>query len=229
MKHLLTTIGVWAISASVAQAALMTTIQNVNPQRAGNTGIASFVAHDSSTGGIRLGDSNSFQTFCLETGHPATDGTFFVRIDTATDGGVSGHADDPISPATAYLYTTFRRNPSVLDAYLPGSASFTGTAEQQLRAVGYLQQAIWRLENESGGVANGLFMHALTSGWTDIGDVRVMQLWDTYNADTDTYGGARNDMLFIPSVIPSPESAMLGLIGLGVILSLGRRNTFLGF
>ena len=206
----------------------MTAIQNVNPQRSGDNGIASFIAFDVSTGGVELGDTSSFQTFCLETSALAVDGTYFVRIDTATDGDVSGQSDDPISPATAYLYTTFRTDPGLLDAYLPGSASFMGTAEERLRAVGHLQQAIWRLENESGGVANGLFMHALTSGWTDIGDVRVMQLWDTYDAGTGMYGGARNDMLFLPTVIPSPESAMLGLIGLGVLISVGRRSTFLG-
>ena len=215
--------GAWAIAASAAQGALMTTIQNINPQRAGGANTAAFVAFDASTGGARLGDDASFETFCLETTAPPVDGTFFVRIETAADnGGAGGQEPDPISPGTAYLYTTLRTNPSALNPFVTSSASFTGTDEQRLRAISQLQQAIWRLENESGGVANSLFMHAIASGWTDIGAVRVMQLWDTYDAATGTYAGAQNDMLFLPTAIPAPQAVLLGLIGLGAIVSLGR-------
>jgi hypothetical protein len=79
-----------------------------------------------------------------------------------------------------------------------------------------LQEAIWFLENEPGGVANDYVTTAkkmVANGiWSGLGDVRVMNL-----------GGAQDQLTVAP--VPEPTTMLLfctGLIGLAGIAR--RRN-----
>jgi len=87
-----------------------------------------------------------------------------------------------------------------------------------------MQQAIWRIEEESqyinsNSLADALITAASAAGWQDTGRVYVLNL-------LNSGGGHAQDQLYI-APIPEPEIyAMLG-IGLGLLGWVGRRKKLL--
>lgn len=137
-------------------------------------------------------NNDVFVTFCLEAQESLNFNIPYnvVVNDRAILGGV-GPAGDPLAPATAWLYTQ----------WMNGSIAST-----QANAVA-VQQAIWFLENEAGGVNNAFAVAALASGWTTIGNVRVLNL-------TASTGKIAQDVLVMT---PAPAAAGLVFVGLGLI------------
>lgn len=189
-------------------------------------------------GQVLNGAGDSFLTFCLEyTSHVALDTAYFVQLNTsAVPGGgvaatyagdVAGTAgvQDPLSFATAWLFTQFSTN------QLQNYVGFNYTSNADANS---LQKAIWVLENEqsasiltSDSKAQALFTAATTSGWTDLGNVRVMSLWSNRSGTLGnyTFSGDRQDQLYMmPTPIPEPETYAMLLAGLGLMGFVARRR-----
>lgn len=169
---------------------------------------------------------DSFQSFCLErnrvlhlgpgsSGHANEYG--FVMGTAAVAGGYGGGSPDPISAATAFLYTQFRMG--TLSGY-----AFGGTNEERAASAESLQIAIWTLEDEYGGstipapanaqaeqwVADALAAAAGSWGQT-LGLVRVLVLSQN--------GTDSQDVL---TMIPLPPAVWGGLAALGGIVAFRR-------
>lgn len=191
--------------------------------------------------------SDSFLTFCIEfPEHIALDTSYYVHLNTAAVLGGGGavpivgtHAYDPsattydpLSTSTAWLYTQFRNN--ALSGF-----SYSGTTAQKNTSANSLQLAIWKLEDElttsaaiSAGAASAYssdaqaksWVYAAThSGWTNLGKVRVLNLYDTYNKTTGVFSGRHQDQLYLMPV-PEPETYAMLLAGLGLMGFVARRR-----
>lgn len=167
---------------------------------------------------------NYFATFCIESSEFISYGAeYFVDIATSAKYGGSGggvNGEDPLDPATAWLYTQYRLNPGALntDGVVSAGGSFTGTQAQRQIATKMLQQAIWKIEQESPGVMNDLVTLA-TGKWTNIGNVRVMRLWQ----DAGLTLRSQDQLILIDNVIPAPAAIVLAIAGLGMIGAAKRR------
>jgi hypothetical protein len=92
--------------------------------------------------------------------------------------------------------------------------------------------AFWSLENEVTRDSNGVFRNAYTnasfgrnaladhyinvanaSGWTGIGQVRVLNLYGNFSP-TAGFSGDKQDQLYL---VPVPEPGTLSLLGLGLL------------
>lgn len=171
------------------------------------------------------GVKNEFQTFCLERNEFLSSPALVDGEDKgATAGGygsgayaawdVSGTSSyDPISLATAYLYTQFWTGQLSSYDYTPGAGRAADAKS--------LQMAIWCLEDEiayfqldaqskawiteaEGKIASG--------DWTDIGSVRVLNIYIK-----DAAGNIINKQSQLV-LVPLPASAMMGL---GLLCALG--------
>lgn len=169
-------------------------------------------------------DSGSFQSFCLEIEEYIREPMRIWVSEQNKDlsgpgshawyGGVSGTGDD-LDPMTAYLYTQFATSALASSTYAtynynPGPGGNRPSDAEQL------QRAIWYIEGEidslvSGSNAEAWYNEAAAAGWTDIGNVRVLQMYK-YNQNDDEYY-RKQDQLYLT---PIPGAAILGILGLCV-------------
>jgi hypothetical protein len=178
-------------------------------------------------------EATGFRTFCVETDeyvYPLQGAQLWVSTEFVDGSQPGSHAwrgghdtdlGDDLNVETAYLYTLFATG------NLP-SYTYTDTdGKTRYDSAGALQTLIWWYEGEvadlSGlspaqtDLANYWKSLAENSGWTDIGNVRVAQV---YYGDPGT-GDYRQDQLYL--MVPAPAAVLLGVIGLGLVIWLKRR------
>lgn len=177
-------------------------------------------------------DPTGFRTFCVEIDeyiYPQESvqlwvSTAFVNGQPGSHawrGGANTNLGDDLNVQTAYLYTQFATG------NLPGYA-YSGPVNGLTRSetAGVLQAVFWKYEGEiaslglSGAkldLANQWMNLADNSGWSDIGNVRVLQVY--YGSPVT--GDYRQDQLYL--AVPAPAAVILGAVGLGLVIWLKRR------
>jgi hypothetical protein len=198
------------------------------------TGATNGIAYDN----LFLGVGAKFETFCIEDNETVSGGTasYYAVVNTsavkggadASHGSVLGgnplygtveseNYGDPLDPRTAYLFTQFMNG--TLSNY-----NFNGTVAQRKASAGQLQVAIWFIEQEFTEVAGhsentqadlwiAEAQNAIDTGaWSGLGQVRVLNLYGSYNSSNGTVSGLAQDILVLA---PVPGALLLGLFGLG--------------
>lgn len=175
-----------------------------------------------------IGQVGPYSSFCLEYGEHVSMGNVY-DVSLAIEAISGGHNDgapgpqggDPLDPMTAYLYTQFRAGTLAGYDYDPQG--------DRVASAGALQDVIWYLEDEAGkGWTDGdhsrqdqFYTAALNSGWTDIGNVRVLNLYaEGHLGDPEYY---QQDQL---AMVPIPGAILIGAFGVGMLGCLRRRGHF---
>lgn len=203
MKRLLLTL---AICAFVAVPAIAGPTIKVTDGPYGTTNGGEFIV-EVLTGTVWGHDAGSkFVTFCVETSEFLNLGnTYEVAVNTAAiyNNGGSGNSN-PLEFASAYLYDKYLKN--------GWGASSNAIADE-------VQNALWHLEGQ-GGSHNAKVNEAEAAGWTDLGGVRVMNLFTP--GHLNEYDYRCQDLLV---AIPAPGAILLGGIGVGLVGWLRRRKS----
>jgi len=159
-------------------------------------------------------EGTGFQTFCLEYGEfVRLNETYDVVINTVAIRGGVGEQGDPLDPMTAFLYNAF------LDGTLASYGYDYTPGPERSQSAGALQKVIWYIEGERGkdwcpgSKSEAFYQAAQNCGWTDIGPIRVMNLYKD--------GEYRQDQLVR---VPAPSTILLTSIGIPLIGWLRRRR-----
>lgn len=198
-----------------------------------------------STTSNRGGYAGSFETFCLEVDEYAASPVQIWVSKAFLDGSPGSHAwgggtnatnwwgqhsGDDLDSKTAWLYTQFATGNLNGYAYDNFNPSEGLTRSQSAAALQYL---IWTTEGESGYYVNNLYSSLnptqkslitswnslySNSGWTGIGNVRILQNYSYYNNIYGVCGyccdDKAQDFLYLMTPVPVPGAMLLGLLGM---------------
>ena len=174
-----------------------------------------------SLSGVSGGDlviGNTFKSFCIEIGETvAFNGSYNYAVNTASiSGGSSPNNPQPLVVQTAWLYSQYRAG-----ALTAGGDAFVENNSD----TNALQDAIWFFQNQLGSTASTdlsaraqqFVAAANASGWTTIGNVRVLNM----GSGTVNPPYPNQDMLVL---IPLPQGAGLASVGLLLVGARRRRS-----
>jgi len=160
-----------------------------------------------------------FNTFCIETNEYIDFKSQFIVDSISTEavgGGKGGGSPDPLDPRTPYLYYMFATG-QLSNYRYDDATNRKYDADSLQRAFWYLEQEITSLSDSQ---ALAWIEEATNAAWTDIGNVRVLNIsW---------YGGPNHGKLAQSQLILVPEPSTLlllgaGLLGLGLVTRWRRR------
>jgi len=156
---------------------------------------------------------NTFQTFCIEIQENINYGVQYnAKLSTAARNGSYGSSggSDALDPRTAYLYTQFRLG--TLAGY-----NYNGTNTQRKASADALQRAIWFIEEPGAaqGLNNSFVALANAANWTDIGNVRVLNL-NVRNSDGSDGANAQDQLSLL--IVPTPTAAGAGMLALAGLM-----------
>lgn len=168
-------------------------------------------------GGNSIDKGYQWITFCLEKDETVEGSTsdYWAYVNNeALRGGINTNYGDPLSSKTAYLYTQFATEK--LSGY-----RYDGTEAERKADASELQEVIWYIEGEAeilNGKASEWYNEALEAKWTDIGNVRVLNLYDHYYNYKcyEGFDGYRQDVLIYVESVPVPAAALLGTLGMAI-------------
>ena len=175
--------------------------------------------------------TTSFQTFCVETDEYVSPPHMVEETWVSWNGtdsyavaGGKNPGPDPLDPMTAYLYTQFATGALALSA-TPYDYTLANRASDAVQ----LHKAIWYIEEEIGVTWDGTkwvqtqtatvalgagtkalawYNEAAAAGWNDIGNVRILNLYDHSEVTP------LQDQLYLQ--VPVPGAILLGMLGLSV-------------
>lgn len=164
---------------------------------------------------------DKFATFCLERDEfiSLPGGPYTSSISTsAADGGIGGPSPDPISEATALLYSTFRTGGLI-------NGQLIDTSDE----VSALQFAIWSLEEEGnpGGLPAISALASSFQSWaTGLAPIGSGNFYNVRVLNLSTGSTLNQSML---TLVPLPTAAWmgLGLLGSAAGVSYARRRSIL--
>ena len=152
----------------------------------------------------------SFQTFCLEAGEYTTNPLYFVIGSAAVKGGTG--SSDPLSQGTAWLYSQFVAG--TLSGY-----DYDASAVARLASARQLQEAIWYLEGESGGVNNAFVFAATPHGGAADASAGYLGVYALNNYFEEGHTTLKQDFLYYSVPDGGTTLMLLGgaLMGLGAL------------
>lgn len=185
-----------------------------------------------------------FQSFCIERSDSYSSQARLWLSTEARYGGPGSHAwqdgHEPLEGTangtdldskTAWAYSQFAQGD--LAGYNYGAGGYKGLTRSQ--TAGALQRLIWASEGvggssydaDFGGISlnadqraliqtwDSAYALAVFKGWTGIGNVRVLQMYDADGSDL------RQDCLVL--IVPTPGATPLAVMGLSLLTALRRR------
>ena len=158
---------------------------------------------------------DTFGTFCIERDEHVTlqSRKYWVELNTeAVKGGNNTDTGDPLDYRSAWIYTQWMTQSSFTINKTGGG---TLTIEHNDAGANIVQWALWTIEEEAdytsyAGVQD-LIDAAAAANWKNLGNVRVMNLYQL--ADDGTHTVFSQDMMVM---VPVPATILLGFLGLSV-------------
>jgi hypothetical protein len=215
IKKMLCVLTVCLMAAASASAVPTVKVTHLSGYYSGNGGEFTLTPNDDLKD--ITAENGRFQTFCIEKQEYIGIGvTYDVMVTTeAIGGGINNGPDgplggDPLDPMTGYLYSQFRAGTLAGYNYTPGPG--------RVASAGALQNVIWFIEDEAsqtwvpGSLEDIFYTAAKDSGWTDIGNVRVLNLYAQGHLGDKCY--AKQDQLVL---VPAPGAVLLAGIGIAFV------------